>query len=467
MGSPDYLVNLFSPYGSMLIDLIEYVCTLLIFFYILFQAGVIHHIIRTEKKSIAVWDGIIIVVLFSALGIIASIKAYHLEGGVLVNSRDLPCAIAGMLGGPITGLATGVIAGVYRYFMGGETALVGLIMSLLSGLGGGVVFLIIGKRFIRPLYAAIYAFVQESIHMLLVYLLSTGPNPLHSVKILAMPMVLSNTFGLFMFSFMVNRALNYSTIKTKKDKIEAELKTAHEIQAGMLPRIFPAFPDRPEFDIYACMNPAKDVGGDFYDFFLVGHEKLCFIVGDVSDKGVPAALFMTIVKTLLKTEALRNSPPNDVLLRVNEILYPDNESCSFVTVFCGIMDLATGAVEYSNGGHLPPFILSPDGRLTKVPIDRNFVVGAMPNLSFTKQECRLEAGDMIFLYTDGATEASNPSGAMFTEARLAPALVEAASDKGNCQKVIGGVLEKIQSFSGEAVQYDDITLLAMRYRGKT
>ncbi len=451
----------------MFFDLIQYVCTLLIIFYILFQSGALNRIERSEKMLSSVKDTIVIIVLFGILGIFASIDAFPMGGGVFANVRDLPAAIAGMLGGPVAGIGTGLITGLYRLSIPGNTTIPCSLAAFLSGVFGGIVFLVMRKKFIRPLFAGLYAGCFELLHMLLVVLIpGPNPDPWGTVRSIIIPMTVANSFGLFMFSFMVNRALNYRSIKNKKDKIEAELKTAQEIQASMLPRIFPPFPNRKEFDIYACMNPAKDVGGDFYDFFLVGENKLCFLVGDVSDKGVPAALFMTIVKTLLKTEAMRGCPPQEVLRRVNEILYPDNESCSFVTVFCGILDIKTGETEYSNGGHLPPFVFSAPTGLKLVPVDRNCIVGNMPALTFSNQTLRLMPGDFLFLYTDGVTEASNPGREMFTGKRLTNALVEICGTGKDVHGIIEDVLAKIKEFSGEAEQYDDITLMAIHFTGE-
>jgi sigma-B regulation protein RsbU (phosphoserine phosphatase) len=464
---PDFISSLdwLSTGLSMFFELIQYVCTLLIIFYILFQAGVLHRIERSDKMLSSVKDTIIITVLFGILGIVATIDAYPING-VFANVRDLPAAIAGMLGGPVAGIGTGLIAGLYRLSVPGITNIPCSIAAFLAGVFGGIVYLVMRGKFIRPLFAAIYAGLFELFHMSLVILIpGANPDPWGTVQSVVIPMTVANSFGLFIFSFMVHRALNYRSIKAKKDKIEAELKTAREIQESMLPRIFPPFPNRKEFDVFACMNPAKDVGGDFYDFFLVGENKLCFLVGDVSDKGVPAALFMTIVKTLLKTEAMRGCPPQEVLRRVNEILYPDNESCSFVTVFCGILDIGTGEMEYSNGGHLPPFVLSAPSGLTLVPMDKNFMVGNMPALVFSSQKLRLMPGDFLFLYTDGATEASNPGREMFTGKRLTNALSEVFGNGKDVRGIIEGVLGKIKEFAGEAEQYDDITLMAIHFTG--
>lgn len=249
-----------------------------------------------------------------------------------------------------------------------------------------------------------------------------------------------------------------------KERIESELKIASEIQHSMLPRIFPPFPQRHDFNIYAIMDPAKEVGGDFYDFFLIGENKLCFLVGDVSGKGVPAALFMMINKVLLKNEGLSGSSPERILSRVNNIISEDNEELMFVTIFCAILDLTTGEVQFSNAGHNPPLIGSPARGFEYIKADKNFVLGVKPNFNFTLNKTTLRPGDTFFLYTDGVTEALNREAKLFTEARLEESLnrVKGLEVTG----MIGGVKKDIKEFAQGTEQSDDITMLAVKFNGK-
>lgn len=257
---------------------------------------------------------------------------------------------------------------------------------------------------------------------------------------------------------------NLEEATAAKERIESELRIATEIQASMLPRIFPAFPDRKEFDIFATMEPAKEVAGDFYDFFLVGENKLCFLVADVTGKGVPASLFMVISKTLLKTEALRGIPPNEVLSRVNDLLYPDNDANLFVTVFCVILDIETGVVEFANGGHNPPLICRDAGDFEFMEIPKNFVVGPMPDMQYDIRRLTLKPNDTLFMYTDGVTEAMNPESRQFSEKRLQECLLS-LKEKG-VEDIIHGVRESVEDFSEGAEQSDDITMLALKFNGK-
>lgn len=249
-----------------------------------------------------------------------------------------------------------------------------------------------------------------------------------------------------------------------RERIESELRIAHDIQNSMLPRIFPPFPERKEFDIFATMDPAKEVGGDFYDFFFVDKNKLCVIIGDVSGKGVPAALFMAISKTLLKTEALRGLPPREILTTVNDVLCLDNQMCMFVTVFCLILDTETGEVEYCNGGHNPPLLCTQNGCFEFINVPKGFVVGAMEHLQCEGKRLMLKPNDTIFLYTDGITEAMNPKKELFSENRLRESL-EVVKEK-DLKDIVSSMRQEIRKHAQEEPQSDDITMLLLRYNGK-
>lgn len=247
-----------------------------------------------------------------------------------------------------------------------------------------------------------------------------------------------------------------------KERIQSELRVATDIQLSLLPRIFPAFPDRAEFDIFASMDPAKEVGGDFYDFFFIDADHLCFLIADVADKGVPAALYMMVAKTLLKTEAQRLGAPDKILRDVNNILAADNENCMFVTVFCAILDTRSGEVRYSNAGHNPPLLTGTAGFAYMTP-KVGFVLGPIPDSPYECEEIILRPGDTLFLYTDGVTEAKNPEAELYGETRLLSALQQSPVD--NLPEMIHFVRAEVQQHADGAPQSDDVTMLAIRYRG--
>lgn len=261
-----------------------------------------------------------------------------------------------------------------------------------------------------------------------------------------------------------NHIEHLKRVTAENERIESELKIARNIQASMLPRVFPPFPERREFDIFATMVPAKEVGGDLYDFFFVDKNKLCLIIGDVSGKGVPASLFMAISKILLKREAMEGVSANEILARVNDVIVTDNQTCMFVTLFCVILDTDTGKMEFSNGGHNPPLIARAGGDFEFMNVPAGFVVGAMEDVKFTKGELTLSPGDGIFLYTDGVTEAMNSDKEMFSERRLRDSLCRLKGESP--EKIIKGMMRKIEDFTQGAPQSDDITMLAIKFKGE-
>jgi serine phosphatase RsbU (regulator of sigma subunit)/anti-sigma regulatory factor (Ser/Thr protein kinase) len=248
-----------------------------------------------------------------------------------------------------------------------------------------------------------------------------------------------------------------------KERMLSELRIAHDIQVGMLPRVFPPFPDRTEFEIFATMEPAKEVGGDFYDFFLIDQNRLGVVIGDVSGKGIPAALFMAICKTLLKTEALRGLPPADVLERVNRLLIPDNEMMMFVTVFLVVLDVRTGEIKYADGGHPPPLISTPSGEVRFLEVPTGLILGAKEGVRFGTAARTMTPGDIMILYSDGVTEAMNRDHELFSEDRLKRHLLQ--SRERDPVRLVPEIRDRIRTFAGGAAQWDDITMVALKYNG--
>ena len=254
--------------------------------------------------------------------------------------------------------------------------------------------------------------------------------------------------------------------KTTKQKqhIESELNIASRIQRDMLPMIFPAYPERQEIDIFASMSPAKQVGGDFYDFFLINPNKLCFVIGDVSGKGIPAALFMVISKTLLKSEAMTDISPAEILYNVNNSLNSENDEMMFVTVLLCILDLTTGEVEFANGGHNPPLIMKKDHSVDFITLNKAKILGVFPNAIYSNQKLVLAPDEILFLYTDGVTEAMDINNNQFSEKTLHKTI--SGLQGLSVEKIEGGVLKAVKEFVKEAEQSDDITILVAQYRGK-
>jgi len=243
--------------------------------------------------------------------------------------------------------------------------------------------------------------------------------------------------------------------------IQHDLETAREIQQAILPATFPPFPHRKDFDIFATMQAAREVGGDFYDFFMIDNDRIGFVIGDVSGKGVPAAIFMAVSRTLIRATGLKGISAAECIDYANHLLCNESTSCMFVTVFYGILDTRTGEISYVNGGHNPPLLIRADGTLEVIPLTGGPILGFLDDEKFDSARIQLHPNDTLFLYTDGITEAFNEQDEAFGETRLEELLKE------NYQKPLKEIARetvvKIQDFCGEAPQSDDITLLAIRY----
>lgn len=270
---------------------------------------------------------------------------------------------------------------------------------------------------------------------------------------------LSDSFG-DMTESLKEYIESYAKVTAEKERISTELNVAKQIQEDMLPRIFPAFPERTEFDVYASMNPAKEVGGDFYDFFLIDKNHLALIIADVSGKGVPAALFMVISKTLLKNQALMKKEPKDILIEVNNQLCENNDAQMFVTVWLGIYEISTGKLIAANAGHEYPAIRRSDGNFELYKDKHGFVLAGMENVKYRQYELQMGAGDTLFVYTDGVAEATNSNNQLFGTDRMINALNK--EPDSNPQRLICNISEDINKFVGKADQFDDITMLAIK-----
>ena len=273
------------------------------------------------------------------------------------------------------------------------------------------------------------------------------------------------------FKSLTQRMKNYisdiETITAERERISTELSLATRIQAAMLPNIFPPFPNRSDFDIYALMDPAREVGGDFYDFFLIDDDHLCMVMADVSGKGVPAALFMMVSKIILQSCAMLGKSPSEILEKTNDAICDNNEEEMFVTVWVGILELSTGRLIAANAGHEYPAICKPHGKFEILKDKHGFVIGGITGGKYKEYEMMLEPGSKMFLYTDGVPEAMSkgPHGEMFGIERMLQSLNK---DPGAAPaKILQYVRSDIEEFTKDAEQFDDITMMCMEYKGES
>ena len=254
-------------------------------------------------------------------------------------------------------------------------------------------------------------------------------------------------------------------ITSEKERIETELDLARQIQASMLPSSFPPYPDRNEFLIYASMDPAKEVGGDFYDFQLIDDDHLCMVIADVSGKGIPAALFMMASKIILSNYAKAGKSPAQILMEANDDISTNNKLEMFVTVWLGILEISTGKLTAANAGHEYPVLKRPDDGFELIKDKHGFVIGGMEGMKYTEYEMQLEPGSKLFLYTDGVPEATNAGNELFGTNRMISALNEGAGE--DPEQILRHVRSAVDEFVRDAEQFDDLTMLCIEYNGPT
>ena len=248
---------------------------------------------------------------------------------------------------------------------------------------------------------------------------------------------------------------------TQLESLKTDLAVAGEIQQAILPRVFPPFPEFEDIlDVAASMTPAKDVGGDFYDFFRIDEDRIGFVMADVSGKGVPAAIFMAVSRTLIRAIGMQGNAPEDTITRANDLLCKESVNCMFVTVFYAIYNTKTGEVVYCNAGHNSPYLIHANGQVEVLPTSTNCMIGAIEGLSFNAGSLQMEKGDMLVMYTDGVNEAVNNSFEEFGDPRLEEALNQLSGK--TCRETVDGLLSSVKTFVDGAPQSDDITILSIK-----
>ena len=291
--------------------------------------------------------------------------------------------------------------------------------------------------------------------MVYFYVLKEESHPLAGPVFVGL-LILSLAMIVFLMIRSTRNMKELGEITAVKERMENELKIAKGIQMSMIPKIYPAYPERGDIDIYASIVPAKEVGGDLFDFFIMD-EKLYFCIGDVSGKGVPASLVMAVTRSLFRTVAAHEKSPGRIVTAMNESMSDMNESTMFVTFFCGVLDMKTGHLRYCNAGHNAPVLLNTEK--APLPVVSNVPLGIVAGTAFQEQETDLKYDDTLFLYTDGVTEAENAKHELFGEERMINALSELKGSKAHLEEM----QKALDAFVGDTPQSDDITMLFVHY----
>lgn len=406
-------------------------------------------------------------------GIYGTMSGLELNGAI-ISVRDIGPMLAGFTGGPLGGLIAGVIAGVHRFIVGSkasETAKLVTYACIAATVCIGVICGVLSKRFHeklkKPWWALLTGVLMEIFHLSLVLLIvRPQDNPragLEIVKAIALPFILVNAVGFTLMIAMIAYIEKQRSIALERSRLKAELDVATVIQRSLLPPITETYPGRAEIGIAASMDPAKAVGGDFYDLFFVSKDRLAFVIADVSGKGIPAALFMATSKTTIQN-CVRDYPSlSEAIMVANDSLCRNNTAQMFVTAWIGVLDLSTGALNFVCAGHNPPVLIS-DGKPEFIKRRSGLVLAGMEGVPYREQSLTLRKNDRLFLYTDGVTEAENTAHDLFGEERLAACLEQSAEKAPD--EIIADVKTAIDAHAGGAEQFDDITMLCIRYLGR-
>ncbi len=419
-----------------------------------------------------------LIVFFGFFSIYGTLSGFRIDNAI-ANTRYIAPVVAGLIAGPVVGFGAGLIGGLHRLLDGNFASIPSAISTTVAGLAAGLYFKYKIKNrdgFAGVVEASVFALIIQLYHLgqALVFENFTSSDFARGfaiVKAVFVPMVLANSIGTGIFAYMISNLYNEKKTLDERDnflkintRIESELKIATDIQMSMVPTVFVTVPHKDEFKLFATMQPAKEVGGDFYDFFLVDDEKLFFVVGDVSDKGVPAALFMAVTKSFIKALGKTAHQPHQLLNLLNHYISEENKTLMFVTIFCGYLNYKTGELEYTNAGHNPPIILRADGNVEMLELPPGCVLGVSFGEEcnfFSSKKIKLNPDDIIIAYTDGITEARNIQKDLFSESRLFE-IIKSLKTK-EPEEIVNNIENAVKNFVGTAPQADDLTVMALRY----
>lgn len=414
------------------------------------------------KTAEGKWKYSIIIGLLGGLfGVYGNISGFELNGAV-VSIRDIGPMLSGFTGGPLGGVIAGLIAGLHRLTMGGLTAKACVVATCCIGLFMGLLSLKFNKFINKPYFALLVAAIMEVFHLSVVLVMvKPFDTAVDIVKQIAIPFILINAFGFALMIMIMIYTDRQRTLSIERNRMQSELSVANKIQHSLLPVINEQYPGREELDVSGFMLAAKEVGGDFYDVFFTDSTHIAFVIGDVSGKGVPAALFMASSKITLQNCIRDNENLAQAIEVANNALCAGNEAEMFVTLWVGVMDLTTGEMNYVSAGHNPPVLLR-ENQSTFLENKPGLVLGGMEGMKYKEHSMKLEKGDIMCLYTDGVTEAEDAKHTLFGNDRLL-ACCENRSDD-TAEEIIRNIKNSVDVFIDGNSQFDDMTMLCFKWK---
>jgi len=448
--------------GNTLIDLIKTACVIVAFAYVVTRTGFFTEIL---DKKFSFKNQAILILLFGALSIFGTYGGLTLPSGAIANIRDLGPMVAGLVAGPVVGLGAGLIGAVHRYFLGGFVCIPCSLATVIAGLLGGAIYKLNKGEFVAVWQAVLFAVFMELLHMGLTLLLARPyEEAVGVVKDVIVPMTVANATGVAIFAFIIrNLIVERRTAEEKEsyrrelERTEYEMETARGIQQSFLPESPPRIDG---FELAALNLPARQVGGDFYDFIPVPEGKWGIIIADVSGKGVPAALFMALSRTLVRANVADNRTAAQAMQKANHLISQEAKMGMFVTLFYAVLNPEKRLLQYVNAGHNPPFVIKKNSGDVILLRANGIAMGVMDEVSLEQKEIELASNDIVVFYTDGITEAINGAGEQFGEKRL----IETINQNMDLpvKDLIGRVKDDVFAFAQGQPQHDDFTMVLLK-----
>jgi sigma-B regulation protein RsbU (phosphoserine phosphatase) len=447
---------------NILIDLIKTACVVVAFAYIVTRAGFFTEVL---DKKLSFRNQAILILLFGALSIFGTYGGLQLPSGAIANIRDLGPMVAGLVAGPLVGFGAGLIGGVHRYFLGGFVCIPCSLSTVIAGLLGGLIYQLRKGEFVAIWQAILFAVFMELLHMGLTLLIAKPyDQAVGVVKEVILPMIIANGLGVAIFAFIIRNliterrtAAERESYRRELERTEFEMETARGIQQSFLPESPPQIDG---FELAALNLPARQVGGDFYDFIPVSEGKWGIIIADVSGKGVPAALFMALSRTLVRANVSDNTTASQAIQKANHMISQEAKMGMFVTLFYAVLNPEKRQLEYVNAGHNPPFVIKKNSGDVILLKARGIAMGVMDDVSLEEKQIILDSNDIVVFYTDGITEAINVEKEQFGEKRL----VETINRNADLpvKDLIGKVKDNVFAFAQGQPQFDDFTLVILK-----
>lgn len=445
--------------------LIEKTCVIVVIAYIISRTTFFRGILN---KQFTLRNQILMVAVFGAISIFGTYSGVEIMGAI-ANVRDLAPMIAGLVGGPWIGLSVGLIGGVHRFFLGGPTAVACALATILAGLFGGLIYFFNRGKFIGILGAVIFAALMESFHMLL-NLLITKPYSLALtiVQDLSGPMILANSLGMLIFAFIISNLLKEQKTKQERDQYldelerhKYELEVAQKIQKSFLPHNIPHLKN---LDISALNLPAKESGGDFYDFIPLSDGKLAVVIADVADRKVPATLLMAVSRTIIRSlsENEEYNQASTLTKYLNRLITEKNRSNVSLTLFYGILDPENKGMTFINAGHSPPLVFKNKDKKFIALEKEDILLGEKKNIELKEYHIFLEKDDIMVFHTDGIYSVTDSEGKHFKTELINHILME--NSQLSSEELIKKLKESIKSFCGKGTLDDDISLIVLKIK---